>query len=191
MDQFLAGLAVTLRNIFDPGLDDAIESPFAGRSVYILPRRSAPSAEVAPPLFGAKAQDHLASISHYLGDTRSRRHKNGAKWLMRDGSVPRPAASSRFLYPEWRADGVMTIYKHELQRRSNGLLIQNKAWWRLCYDDELDSFFIEHEWGCVEPHDPDTAFDGGKSYHEVDGWSGPGKAKIGQAKQLLRERAGR
>jgi hypothetical protein len=85
----------------------------------------------------------------------------------------------------------MGIHKEQLYRSVKGSLMENEDWWWLCYDDEAERFYVEHEWDRVNAYKLSDPANVGKAVLELDAYDGPGKDKIEEAKQTLIGRARR
>lgn len=83
----------------------------------------------------------------------------------------------------------MPIYREMIERRIKGSLAQHEDYWYLCYDSDADSFYVEHQWDHMNPYKVSEPGSSGEARHDIETWSGPGSAKIEEAKQRLLEKA--
>lgn len=81
----------------------------------------------------------------------------------------------------------MSILSEELASRTRGPMAENEDWWRLCYDTDAGTFFVEHEWSHTSISALQT--NSGTMRHDADSWTDQGAEKIEGAKRRLLERA--
>ncbi len=62
--------------------------------------------------------------------------------------------------------------------------------WTLCYDTEIESFYVDHEWGCTDVRNPTCQVRSGiRRYRNAAAWRGPGADKLVNGMAKLRSRA--
>lgn len=84
----------------------------------------------------------------------------------------------------------MTILRYELDSSVKGSVAVEEDSWTLCYDTEIESFYVDHEWGCVDPRNPKNQVRSGiRRYGNTTAWRGPGAEKLANGIATLRARA--
>lgn len=85
----------------------------------------------------------------------------------------------------------MTILTEQLEFTAKGSVNQTEDWWTLCYDTEAREFYVEHQWDHMDPYSiGKKKGDAGRTRLSVDGYEGPGRDKLADAKRALLAKAG-
>ncbi len=84
----------------------------------------------------------------------------------------------------------MTILKYELDSSVTGSPAVEENSWTLCYDTEIEVFYVDHEWGCTDGRKPTRQVRSGiRRYGNAASWRGPGADKLVNGMAKLRARA--
>ena len=83
----------------------------------------------------------------------------------------------------------MTVHREEVHKRVKGSLMQDESWWHLCYDNDADAFWIEHDWDRVDPYNLAAKADVGSRRLSLEEYSGPGADQIPNLISKLRSKS--
>lgn len=84
----------------------------------------------------------------------------------------------------------MTILTEQLEYTAKGSLNETEDWWTLCYDTDVNEFYVEHQWDHMDPYKlGNNSGSHGTSRLSADKYIGPGSHKLDEAKRKLLEKA--
>lgn len=62
----------------------------------------------------------------------------------------------------------MVIHSRELHRTANGAANDAEDWWRIVFDEERESVFVEHEWAHLDLRQPLAKVNNGSEHYTLE-----------------------